>query len=608
MKKKKIRREIYNNDYIGVVEDVNDPLRLGRVKVRVEAIDGRKDDKESIPTSALPWLEPSGRGSSFSTSSVGKVVYVAFEDGDYYKGCYFAEEHYDINLQNKLESLSDSSYVMFTAYNFDHRHQYYCEEKVGLMFDYMKSNMNFRPNGDIRMNLKDNNAKLMLGSENASQQSILGNHFIDMFSDLVNVLMTTPYFGNLGAPVLPSPQMLEFCNKYLATKSTLLSNNVYVVDNNMVKAQDRKYDTVQYNDNFNDENLKQVSNSVSKLPEPEPAPIVGANPTTVDTPPNNFSDNLSTSNVNDERMVNPVGADYVNGKVDVSNLTVSKYASEAFSDERKYLLDSVAKALDKLLDDYKLVKNTNWNDVVVTKGYTNYERQTNTRKQYPLKAPLAGQDPFGFANQVELYFGVKRNDDTTVNAIKDYLRDGKIDKNINQVLVLDYLVTNGKKVGLKLVKNTNVGDVQWWHWIYDETIIPKPEPVAVVAPVEEVKKSEKLTSEQILVENYIRDSNISFFTETLDVDEIDVKYKNDTNHLVEFATDKQLQKRKDYLLERISTIHAIPDWFNKPSFNPAFESFRQEEERFSLEYQKIKSELEDRVFSKIDGSSSFPKK
>ncbi len=42
--------------------------------------------------------------------------------------------------------------------------------------------------------------------------------------------------------------------------------------------------------------------------------------------------------------------------------------------------------------------------------------------------------------------------------------------------------------------------------------------IAETKPVEEVKKSEKLTPEQLLVDDYIRDYNISFFTETSELE------------------------------------------------------------------------------------------
>ncbi len=499
-KRKKVRRELYNNDYIGLIEDIKDPKKIGRAKVRVESLHGRKGDKNFIPTEDLPWLEPSSRGNNFSISTVGKVVYIAYEEGDYYKGSYFADEHYDINLQDKLESLTDSAYQNFYAMYYDAKHQYFYEDNVGVIFDYMKSNINMRDNGDMRLNLKDNSAKLFLGTEDASQQAMLGNHWIDWFDELVQNLMGSyggPYLGNMGAPVMPHPKMIEICNKYLAIKQTFLSDHVYIVDDQKVKAQNRKFDKLQFNDNWNTEDMQKVNNTPDKIADPAPRQESGGNPSNdkETVPPSNFSDNLSTSKLPDNateddkiRQIKPFTDNSENGKIPVENMTVSKYLQESFSeenDERKYLLDESSKALDSWLDNYKSQKASDWNNVMATKGYQNFERQTNTRKQYPLKAPIAGEDPFGFGNQVELYFGIDKNDADLTQLVKDYLNRGAIDPNatrVAQIEVLDWLIKKGSDFGWKIAGNTVSGDVQWWHWIY----------VGVITPVENTTKTEEV--------------------------------------------------------------------------------------------------------------------
>jgi hypothetical protein len=139
------------------------------------------------------------------------------------------------------------------------------------------------------------------------------------------------------------------------------------------------------------------------------------------------------------------------------------------NDERKYLLDEASKSLDSWLDAYQAQKASDWDDIKTTKGYQNFERQENTRKQYPLKAPKAGEDPFGFGNQVELYFGIDKNNADLSQSAKDYLNRGSIDPNakrIPQIEALDWLTKNSGKYGWKNAGRTNLGDVQWWHWIY----------------------------------------------------------------------------------------------------------------------------------------------
>jgi len=56
--------------FFGVVEDRNDPAKLGRVRVR--AYGYHTDDKDKIPTNSLPWAIPLGGVDSASISGIGK--------------------------------------------------------------------------------------------------------------------------------------------------------------------------------------------------------------------------------------------------------------------------------------------------------------------------------------------------------------------------------------------------------------------------------------------------------------------------------------------------------------------------------------------------------
>lgn len=55
--------------YTGVIEDVNDPMKLGRCRVRVFGL--HTDDKNLIPTEALPWAQTMQPTTSASISGVG---------------------------------------------------------------------------------------------------------------------------------------------------------------------------------------------------------------------------------------------------------------------------------------------------------------------------------------------------------------------------------------------------------------------------------------------------------------------------------------------------------------------------------------------------------
>lgn len=218
--------------YVGFVEDINDPKRLGRVKVRVQTI------FEDIPTEHIPWSSPyiSPEGKSFRIPSVGKQVDVVFDDNIYHP-FYIYTDRYNLNLQDKLESLSDDEYKDFIALLFDHRSRIYSDQE-GFTIDYLISKIKVKNEG-INLELKDNNGILNLGTDGASQQAVLGNRFFDWFDRLMEkLLIPTSLLGNLGAPVL-KPEIDALLTEYKTIKDTFKSNNVYIVDNNSVNTLER---------------------------------------------------------------------------------------------------------------------------------------------------------------------------------------------------------------------------------------------------------------------------------------------------------------------------------------------------------------------------------
>jgi hypothetical protein len=217
--------------YIGIVEDNIDPDKLGRIKIRVlDVFDEAKI--EEIPF-ATPWKDLGG--SQISIPEKGKVVMVVFEQGDPYKPEYISTEHWNVNLENKLKSLSDSDYLSMKSLIFDHKTQIYSNDTEGLKLDHKWNNINIKSNG-INLNLKDNNMMLNIGDESANQQAILGNHFLDWFDEFVTTLLSnTAFLGNLGGPILTNPALIRVLTKYQSLKDPMfLSHHVNIVDNNKV--------------------------------------------------------------------------------------------------------------------------------------------------------------------------------------------------------------------------------------------------------------------------------------------------------------------------------------------------------------------------------------
>lgn len=224
--------------YVGIVEDNNDPKRLGRIKVRVQGV------FERIPTEHIPWAHPyiDAHGKSYELPPIGKIVNVTFENGNMYSPYYISTDKYNINLQDKLESLSEEEYKNFVALLFDHKTRIYSDDEQ-LTFDYLLNKMTIDREG-INLEVKDNSQKVTLGSKSADQRVILGEHFlVDWFMEFAKLLLNPVNMtGNMGAPVL-KPQIDAHLTKFLANVGKMLSSNVYVVDNNKVDKLERDSST-----------------------------------------------------------------------------------------------------------------------------------------------------------------------------------------------------------------------------------------------------------------------------------------------------------------------------------------------------------------------------
>lgn len=228
--------ELIGRSWLGKVVDNNDPRKKGRVRVHIPLL------TDEIPVEELPWYRPKLEvdGKSFRLPDIGKLVSVEFPSDRIYDGEYYQSEHYNINLQTKLESLTEDEYRRFAAIFYDHDYQVYADPSLGAVMDYMKSNFRITPNGNMFLNLRDNQGQLYLGSNSASQKAVLGNHFMDWLGKFLNVLKSGGFLGNSGVPVIPQPQLLSIISEFEAIRNTtLLSNHVFLVDNRKIAIQER---------------------------------------------------------------------------------------------------------------------------------------------------------------------------------------------------------------------------------------------------------------------------------------------------------------------------------------------------------------------------------
>ena len=98
-----------NAFYMAIVEDTNDPYRLGRVRIRIPGIHGiSRNQAYYLPNDSLPWAKPAilnGAGNDqgqFIVPSRGTRVFVTFEFNDFDKPLYFGGAICVIGAKDKI--------------------------------------------------------------------------------------------------------------------------------------------------------------------------------------------------------------------------------------------------------------------------------------------------------------------------------------------------------------------------------------------------------------------------------------------------------------------------------------------------------------------------
>lgn len=215
--------------FFGIVEDNKDPNKRGRIKVRVQSV------FDDIPIEDIPYASPTlaSDGKSFSIPDIGKIVTVVFAWGDQYQPYYISSVYFNVNLEKKLNSLTDEQYLNFSSLFFDNNTQIYADE-VDLTIDYLFNKITISDK-NINLELKDNSGKITIGTVEADQPALLTKNWFKWFDKLVDALVKpSALIGNSGAPVL-KPEVDQLLTEYRLLKDTFLSSNVFMNDNNKIK-------------------------------------------------------------------------------------------------------------------------------------------------------------------------------------------------------------------------------------------------------------------------------------------------------------------------------------------------------------------------------------
>ena len=215
--------------WLGEVVDIEDPLKNGRVKVKVY---GKFD---TIPTEDIPWAYPGNNltagsatgGGMFSVPKLGSIVSIRFDNGNIYHPEYFFQQKLSDEAKAEIENSYENAHIIvYDTVTAGSLKIFFTEEK-GLMLDYQQTQINIKndksvliqtASGDSKVEILDDGKmnitqksditiktdskviidqaeEIQLGKD-ATEKVILGDAFMTFFNQHTHV-------GNLGAPTSP---------------------------------------------------------------------------------------------------------------------------------------------------------------------------------------------------------------------------------------------------------------------------------------------------------------------------------------------------------------------------------------------------------------------
>lgn len=208
-----------NKSYLGVIVDINDPLKQGRAKVRVFGV------FDGLPLEDIPWAEPGtaseyfggGKGGgAVSIPRVGTVVYCSFEGENYYKLYFDTIKEFSPDLVDEMNE--ENSYEGMHSLIYDSEAKpgplkLFYTWKKGLTFELgdSKIQLDTQNGGELRVVIKmgddeirmENN-KVIINSlnielgEGAIESVIKGDTFKKIYD-------THTHAGAGSPPVVPLP-------------------------------------------------------------------------------------------------------------------------------------------------------------------------------------------------------------------------------------------------------------------------------------------------------------------------------------------------------------------------------------------------------------------
>ena len=151
-----------NDTYIGIVKDINDPLKIGRCRVMVDIL------FKDIETEQLPWAYPTypnvfgkdGYGGAISVPKVGSTVRVKFINGDLYQPVYECIQDLATDVKQELQEEYEGTHVLL--YDGDDGLKIFYTKGKGLSMELKDSVINIDKNSKITIDHKESKSTITL--------------------------------------------------------------------------------------------------------------------------------------------------------------------------------------------------------------------------------------------------------------------------------------------------------------------------------------------------------------------------------------------------------------------------------------------------------------
>jgi hypothetical protein len=237
--------------WLGEVVDVEDPQKVGRIKVKVY---GKFDD---LKTEDIPWAYPGNNhigsspsgGGFFSVPKKGSIVSVKFDMGNIYHPEYFFLQKISDDVKTEVgadyptnDNTKTTHVILYDTADAKNLVKVYYTTTKGLMLDFLETQINIKPDKSIDIHTASKNSKILIEDDGkltvyhkgaikidcddkaditvknevnlkckslivdhassielgkgATEKVILGNKFMTLFNSHTHI-------GNLGAPTSP---------------------------------------------------------------------------------------------------------------------------------------------------------------------------------------------------------------------------------------------------------------------------------------------------------------------------------------------------------------------------------------------------------------------